>query len=209
LLYGGQSSDVHLPAMGPHNVENALVAAGIGLASGLSFDDVAERLATVPALPGRMTHYCDPQVRTAVVDFAHNPDALERVLKTLKARFRRLAVVFGCPGGTARAKRLHMGEVAGRLAEITILTTDNPKHELPDEITQAIAEGVRRSDGAFEICLDREDAIRRAADWASGGDCILVAGKGHERVQIVGNEAVPYSDASVIESLGFVRSAAP
>jgi len=203
MISGGASHDVSLPVIGAHNVENALVAAGIAVASGLRLADVAGRLSSIPNVPGRQSVYRDGAGRTIVIDFAHNPDALERVLRALRERYKRLVAVFGCPGESDRGKRAMMGEVAGRLTDLTILTSDNPKHEAPDSIAEEIAAGLRRVGGRSEIVLDREEAIGRAVDGANTRDCVLVAGKGHERVQLVGDDRLPYSDAAVVESLGF------
>jgi len=203
LLVGGSDEvKVRLPVIGLYNVQNALVAAGIAICCGVGLHDIADRLGTVRPVPGRQRWFRDQQGRTAVVDFAHNPDAMERVLRTLRPRHRRVAVLFGCPGGSDRTRRRAMGEISGRWADLTILTSDNPKHETPRGIAEEIAVGVRGAGGGYEIVIDRAAAISRALAWAEDGDCVLVAGKGHERVQLVGDERVPYSDRDVLESLG-------
>ena len=99
-----------------------------------------------------------------------------------------------------------MGEISGRLADLTILTSDNPKQEAPEEIANEIAAGVRRVSGHCEIHLDRASAVQRAVEWANPGDVVLVAGKGHETFQIVGDTFVPYADADVLSGLGFRQS---
>jgi UDP-N-acetylmuramoyl-L-alanyl-D-glutamate--2,6-diaminopimelate ligase len=206
LVHGGRAAEVRFAAVGLHNVDNALVAAGVGICSGLDLGVVADRLSSAPAVPGRQAVYRDAAGRTAVVDFAHNPDALRSVLDALRPRYRRLAAVFGCPGASDREKRPLMGEIAGRLADVVILTEDNPKHDSPAKIAEEIALGVRRVGGRFEVCLDRAEAVRRAVERIGEGDCVLVAGKGHERVQLVGDERVPYSDAATLEALGFAQA---
>jgi UDP-N-acetylmuramoyl-L-alanyl-D-glutamate--2,6-diaminopimelate ligase len=198
-----ERADVRLPAAGLFNVENALVAAGIAICSGLTLGEVADRLSSAPLVPGRQETYRDAGGRIAVVDFAHNPDALRRVLETLRVRCGRVIAVFGCPGESDRGKRSTMGAIAGRLADLTVLTSDNPKHEDPDAIAREIASGVRETGGRFEIHRDRADAVRRAVDEARKGDCVLVAGKGHERVQLIGDGRQPYSDEAVLRDLGF------
>ena len=203
LDLAGDVVSVTLPASGLHNVENALVAAGVAVCSGRGLAEVAERLRTVPAIPGRWAVLQDARGTTAVVDFAHNPDALCRVLEVLRGTYDRIVAVFGCPGGTDREKRFAMGEVSGRLADLTILTSDNPKDEDPEAIVDEIACGVRRSGGRLESTVDRAEAVRRGVDEAGSSGVLLVAGKGHERYQIVRGEFIPYSDASVLAARGF------
>ena len=209
LAQGLETAMVQLPAIGRHNVENALVAAGVAVCSGVALDEIAERLRTAPAIRGRGAVFRNPEGVTAVVDFAHNPDALRRILEMLRSVHDRVVAVFGCPGGSDRAKRPRMGEISGRLADLTILTSDNPKDEPPEAIIDEIAVGLRGTGGAVETCVDRADAVRRGIERARPGDVVLVAGKGHEEHQIVAGERIPYSDARVLESLGFVRSSGP
>jgi len=203
LAMDRRTAEVQLPSFGLHSVDNALVAAGIGICSGLGLEDVSQRLASAPPVPGRQAVYRDSAGRTAIVDFAHNPDALQRILEALRPRSRRVVAVFGCPGESDRAKRPRMGEIAGRLADIVIVSADNPKHEAPEEIAEAVVAGVARVGGRFEVHLDRRDAVRRAVELAEAGDCVLLAGKGHERVQLVGDERIPYADGALLQSLGF------
>lgn len=209
LAQGSETAAVRLPAVGRHNVENALVAAGVAVCLGVALDEIATRLGTAPAVRGRGAVFRNPEGVTAVVDFAHNPDALRRILEMLRPVHDRIVAVFGCPGGSDRAKRPRMGEISGRLADLTILTSDNPKDEPPEAIIDEIAIGLRRTGGAVETCVERADAVRRGVERARPGDVVLVAGKGHEEHQIVAGERIPYSDARVLESLGFVRSSGP
>ena len=203
LESGGRSARVDLPAAGVGRVENALVAAGVGLCAGLDLTRIAARLRTAPDVPGRWSVFRDDAGTTAIVDFAHNPDALARALEALQGAYDRIVAVFGVPGGTDRAKRLRMGEIAGRAADVTVLTNDNPKDEAPESILAEIASGVRRVEGHFETCADRAEAIGRAVTAAGAGGVVLVAGKGHERYQIVRGEHIPYADGAVLARLGF------
>jgi UDP-N-acetylmuramoyl-L-alanyl-D-glutamate--2,6-diaminopimelate ligase len=131
-----------------------------------------------------------------VIDYAHTPDALENALRSLRETTRgALAVVFGCGGDRDRGKRPLMGAVAARLADRLYLTSDNPRTEKPRAIVDEIAGGTDRADAAIE--LDRRRAIERAIGDARPGDVVLVAGKGHEAYQIVGERVLPFDDAAV------------
>jgi UDP-N-acetylmuramoyl-L-alanyl-D-glutamate--2,6-diaminopimelate ligase len=199
----GEAVPVVLPTTAIGSVENALVAVGVGICAGLGLAAIAERLRTVPRVPGRWEVFRDTRGTTAVVDFAHNPDALKRGLERLRGSYDRTVAVFGCPGGTGRRKRLEMGEISGRLSDLTVLTSDNPKDEAPAAILEEIAAGVRRAGGASETCVDRTEAVGRGVARAGPAGVVFLAGKGHERYQIVRGERIPYSDASVLADLGF------
>jgi UDP-N-acetylmuramoyl-L-alanyl-D-glutamate--2,6-diaminopimelate ligase len=202
----GERAFVHLPHPGKHGLMNALAAASVALIRGVRLNVVAERLATAPGLEGRSQFFSRPDGVIAVIDFAHSPDALQRALEAVRPTAGRLFVVFGCPGQSDRGKRSIMGEIAGRLADWAILTSDNPKHEDPDSILDEIEAGVRASDGRRERIVDRAEAIGLAVRRAKAGDVVLIAGKGHEAYQIVGKAFVPYSDRGVLEELGFAQA---
>lgn len=200
-----ERAPVALPHPGKHNVMNALAAASVALIRGVPLRRIAERLGVAPALEGRLQFFSRSDGVIGVIDFAHTPDALQRVLETLRPSARRLFVVFGCPGESDRGKRSTMGEIAGQLADWTILTSDNPKHEGPGAILGEIEAGLRPSGGPWERIVHRAEAIGCAVDRAGPGDVVLVAGKGHEPYQIVGDTFVPYSDRGVLEGLGFTE----
>lgn len=207
LVRGTEAMPTCLPATGRHNVENALVAAGVALCAGVSLGEVAAQLCSAPAVPGRGEFFRrSADGATAVVDFAHNAAGLARMLDTLRLSYGRIAVVLGCPGETSPSKRADMGSVSGRMADLVLLTSDNPKDEDPTVIAEDLAAGVRAAGGAYEICIDRAQAILRAATWTGANDVILIAGKGHETYQIVGSTFVPHVDAAVLEGVGFVRN---
>lgn len=203
VSWRGEDADVRLPLPGRHNVANALAAVGIGLCAGASLVESAGRLRSVDPVPGRCQYFRRADGTMAVVDFAHTPDALARMLDLVRQAHSRIIVVFGCPGESDRGKRAQMGDVAGRLADLTVLTVDNPKHEDPRAIIDEIASGMARSGARVERVLDRDAAIRLAVAEAGVDDVVLVAGKGHEAYQIVGDRYVEYSDAAVLERLGF------
>jgi UDP-N-acetylmuramoyl-L-alanyl-D-glutamate--2,6-diaminopimelate ligase len=140
-----------------------------------------------------------------VVDYAHTPDALERVLETArKLTPGRLGVVFGCGGDRDRGKRPRMGEIAARLADFTWITSDNPRSEDPESIIRDIVAEARSVSGSresFAIVPDRAEAIRRALEWARAGDTVLMAGKGHETYQIIGSAVLPFDDREVARAI--------
>jgi len=206
MHFTGESVAVDLPLPGIHNVENALAAAAVALAAGHRLDEIANRLRRTPQIPGRHETYHRDDGAVAVVDFAHSPDALDRSMQTVRIGRRRLIVVFGCPGDADRAKRPLMGEISGRSADLTILTTDNPKHEAPEAIIDEIALGLRPTGGTMETFVNRARAIEHAVERVGPADAILVAGKGHETYQIIEDKFVPHSDAAVLEALGFARA---
>ncbi|MDB2576252.1 UDP-N-acetylmuramoyl-L-alanyl-D-glutamate--2,6-diaminopimelate ligase [Planctomycetota bacterium] len=201
-----------LPLEGEHNVQNALVAAGIASSLGCSPAVIVAALSQVTAPPGRLEPVRLPSgLRGApfevFVDFAHSPDALERVLTALRARMDgsgagRLICVFGCGGDRDPGKRIPMGQAAGRLADVVFVTSDNPRTEDPARIAQAVAEGVEAERGAAPYLeLDRRRAIAAALSMAGAGDVLLIAGKGHETTQTVGDAALPFDDRTVAAEL--------
>jgi UDP-N-acetylmuramoyl-L-alanyl-D-glutamate--2,6-diaminopimelate ligase len=187
--------------IGEHNVSNLLGAVAAGLALGLTPIAIAEALAAVGTVPGRFEQVGAGQSFLVVVDYAHTPDALERVLATARKITRgRLGVVFGCGGDRDRGKRSIMGEIAARLADRAWVTSDNPRSERPEAIIEEVVAGVVRVAGAGERCAtepDRRLAIRAALDWAAAGDTVVIAGKGHETYQIVGATVLDFDDRAV------------
>jgi UDP-N-acetylmuramoyl-L-alanyl-D-glutamate--2,6-diaminopimelate ligase len=192
------------PLIGEHNVMNLLAAVGVGLALQQAPDAIARALGGVQTVPGRFEQVRAGQPFLVVVDYAHTPDALERVLTTArKLTSGRLGVVFGCGGDRDRTKRPIMGEIAARLADHAWITSDNPRSEDPDAIVAEVAAGAARvRQGAQHACLaDREAAITAALAWARSGDTLVIAGKGHETYQIVGSEVLPFDDRDVARRL--------
>jgi len=188
------------PLIGEHNVMNLLGSVGVGLALGLEPDAIARALAAVGAVPGRFEQVRAGQAFLVVVDYAHTPDALARVLATArKLTGGRLAVVFGCGGDRDRGKRPIMGEIAARQADRVWVTSDNPRSERPETIIDEIVEGVRRGGGESRHAreTDRRAAIAAALGWARAGDTVVIAGKGHETYQIVGAQVLPFDDREV------------
>lgn len=189
---------VALPVLGAYNVANALGVAGALVASGMPFADAARALERLPEVPGRMQRLGGERAPLVVIDYAHSPDALENVLRALRAeasaRGGKLVAVFGAGGDRDRAKRAPMGEVGSRLADRVVLTSDNPRSEDPLAILREIAGGIG---GAFEQEPDRARAIALAIGEATERDVVLIAGKGHEPYQEIAGRREPFSDADV------------
>jgi UDP-N-acetylmuramoyl-L-alanyl-D-glutamate--2,6-diaminopimelate ligase len=188
--------DVDLPLGGAFNVANALAAATTAAELGVAAATVAEGLAAAPAVPGRFEAIESDRPFRVVVDYAHTPEGLEQVLSTARAVAPgRVLVVFGCGGDRDRDKRPEMGRTASRLADVVVLTSDNPRHEDP----AAILDQVRAGAGAeARVEPDRRAAIALALSLARDGDLVVVAGKGHETTQVVGERLVEFDDRVVV-----------
>jgi UDP-N-acetylmuramoyl-L-alanyl-D-glutamate--2,6-diaminopimelate ligase len=187
---------------GRFNVANGLAALGVARALDLDPHGAALAIAGITSVPGRMEHFSGGGV-DVIVDYAHTPDALANVLGATRALTRgRLVAVFGCGGDRDAGKRAQMGAVARELSDDVIVTSDNPRSEDPLAIAQAVAAPI----GAT-IVLDRRAAIRRAIESASAGDVVVVAGKGHEAYQIIGNEKRPFDDREEVRAALQARKA--
>jgi UDP-N-acetylmuramoyl-L-alanyl-D-glutamate--2,6-diaminopimelate ligase len=192
----GRRHELSTRLVGRHNAENLLVAFGILAAYGVELSAAAQALSEVEPVPGRLER-CDRSDDDCVVlvDYAHTPDALERVLAALSpVRGGKLICVFGCGGQRDPGKRFPMGRAVGESAQFAILTNDNPRNESPEEIAEAVEAGLRAAGGTYEVCLDRSLAIERAIARAEPGDVVLIAGKGHESYQLIGSESFPFDD---------------
>lgn len=196
------SFDIRLPLCGRHNVMNALQAAAVGHAVGLTRDAIRNALAQCTAPPGRLEPVTKPGDSFAVyVDYAHTDDALDNVLRALRPLVPdngRLCVVFGCGGDRDRTKRPRMAQAAWRYADAVLVTSDNPRTEDPARIVEEVMAGVpaeRRGDTT--VIVDRREAIHAAVERARPGDVILIAGKGHEDYQIIGGTKRPFDDRLV------------
>jgi len=183
------------PLIGGHNLENALVAVGMARLAGIPFEVAVGALATARGAPGRLERV--PGARDVFVDYAHTPDALANVLSALRPLAdRRLLCVFGAGGDRDRGKRPEMAAASARLADLTVVTSDNPRTEDPEAIVADIVAGLP-ADHPRRVILDRREAIRWAVWEARPGDVVLIAGKGHEPYQIVGEERLPFDDVAV------------
>lgn len=191
---------------GQFNVMNSLAAVSAARALGVTLQKIANGLNSANAVPGRFESIDAGQLFDVIVDYAHTPDALERVLdssRSLMSENGKLILVFGCGGDRDTEKRLPMGEIAGAKADVVIITSDNPRSESGEEIAAQINAGVKQSDSHKVLCteLDRRAAIGKAFSIAQLGDVVVIAGKGHESTQTIGTEIFPFSDAQVAREL--------
>ena len=191
IEHSGGRREIVLPLAGSFMASNALVAAGLCIASGEKADDVLTALASLQGAPGRLEKVGERDGAPVFVDYAHKPDALEKVLAALRPMTSgKLIVVFGCGGDRDRGKRPIMGEIATRCADVVIVTDDNPRSEDPASIRREI---LTAAPGALEIG-DRAQAIRSAVAMLHAGDALVIAGKGHETGQKIGAITLPFSD---------------
>src|SRR5437870_2712731 len=202
---------IRSPLIGESNVMNLLGAIGCGTALGMRPDAIGRELGRVAAVPGRFERVDAGQPFLVIVDYAHTPDALERALTTARALTAgRLGVVFGCGGDRDRGKRPAMGEIAARLADRVWVTSDNPRSERPEAIIDEIVGGIRRARAEQDRYVrmpERHGAIRDALLWARAGDCVVIAGKGHETYQLVGSDVLPFDDRAVARQILLERKA--
>jgi UDP-N-acetylmuramoyl-L-alanyl-D-glutamate--2,6-diaminopimelate ligase len=189
---------VQVALIGEFNVDNALLVLGCLLALELPLEAAVAALAQCRAPSGRMEAIGGDERPLAIVDYAHSPDALAKALRAARAHCDgRLHVVFGCGGERDAGKRPQMAAIAAQLADVVVLTDDNPRGESPQGIVADIVAGLPAGVVATVI-HDREQAIRTALGAARAGDVVLIAGKGHEDYQIVGGQRRPFSDQSVV-----------
>ncbi len=211
---------IRSPLLGRPNASNLAAAAAVGLATGVGADVIARGLETVTGINGRFERIETGQPYDVLVDYAHTDDALRNLLRAVRELGpRRIVTVFGCGGDRDRTKRPLMGFAAAAHSDLVVVTSDNPRTEDPDRIIADILPGVRRAHsrmdatGAGEAqseaidpdrCLvipDRREAIRRALALAAAGDCVVIAGKGHETYQILGDRTVPFDDREVVREV--------
>ncbi len=197
--------EVHTRLIGDFNAYNLLAAYAVACLLGQDAEEVLTCLSNVEAAEGRFDYLVDRQREiTAIVDYAHTPDALEKVLRTLKSLKKRdvaVITVFGCGGDRDRTKRPEMGRVACALSDQVIITSDNPRSEDPEAIIREIEAGVSTADKPRVIAIsDRKTAIRTACKIAKAGDMILVAGKGHEKYQEINGVKYPFDDKEVLKA---------
>jgi len=203
----GVSYDAHTPAgrlplrlqlTGRFNVYNSLAAVAVGWLEGVPLPVIGRALEKVPGVPGRLERVDGGQEFTVLVDYAHTPDSLENVLRTCRGfAAGRVIVVFGCGGDRDPGKRPLMGQIAARLADVVIITSDNPRSEDPETICRQVEEGLLaagRPAGGYHVIVERRDAIRAAIQLARPGDIVLIAGKGHETYQIFRDRTVHFDD---------------
>jgi UDP-N-acetylmuramoyl-L-alanyl-D-glutamate--2,6-diaminopimelate ligase len=210
IAHPGNILSVQSRLVGKHNVYNILAATAAALALNVAPQDIARGIAALKGVPGRFEKVENSRGIHVVVDYAHTDSALEHLLATAREfKPRRVILVFGAGGNRDKDKRERMGRVAARLADWTVITSDNPRNEDPLEIIAAIENGfAKEASRTYEVVPDRREAIVRALAMASKGDYVLVAGKGHEDYQILKDRTIPFNDIEVIkEILGRMEAA--
>ncbi len=199
--------------VGHYNLENIMCAVGAGIALGLPLSAIQKSMENFPGVPGRLELVKDKTGRFIFVDYAHTPDALQNVLSTLKSMTPgRLISVFGCGGDRDRTKRSKMGEVAGRLSDLVMITSDNPRTEDPMKIIEQIKNGIEKvslpadsesghPQKGYLVEPDRKKAIQSSILSACSGDTVLIAGKGHETYQVIGDKTIPFDDRTIVQQV--------
>jgi UDP-N-acetylmuramyl-tripeptide synthetase len=202
---------VRLPMPGRHNVSNALLALALAASLGVDLSSAARGLAAAPQVPGRFERVPDARGFDVLVDFAHTPDALAHALRSLReVTPGRLLLLFGCGGDRDRGKRPEMGRIAADLADLVVVTSDNPRGEDPEAILDAILAGMGGARARVMRDVDRGRAIHTILAEAREGDVVLLAGKGHEDTQEIAGRFLPFDDRSVAaEALLTLRPRAP
>ncbi len=197
LGFEARVQEVFVPLAGEFQAENVLCSLGLAMASGISFEDAVSALPSLVPARGRMELVGYSQSGAAIaIDYAHSPDALKNALSSFRKHCDgKLALVFGCGGDRDQGKREEMGRIACDLADFIVVTDDNPRTENPAAIRKDVIKGCPK---ALEV-PDRKEAIKTAMGMLHDGDLLLIAGKGHERYQIVGSEELEYSDFDVVQ----------
>jgi UDP-N-acetylmuramoyl-L-alanyl-D-glutamate--2,6-diaminopimelate ligase len=196
------TASLHTHLIGAPNIYNVLSAAGASLGLGIDLNTIRDGIESLTGVAGRLERVEAGQDFTVVVDYAHTPDALEKLLETVaELPHDRIITVFGCGGDRDRQKRPLMGEIAGRLSHHVVATSDNPRTEDPLQILAEIEPGLQRAVVDYRIEPDRRCAISHALSAARQGDVVVIAGKGHEDYQIIGTQVLPFDDRVVAREL--------
>ena len=201
LKYSGKEIDMKIPFVGVHNVYNVLAAVASAISLGFELDVIKSGIETAPTVPGRLESVPCNRGFEVVVDYAHTPHALETVLQALRNLVKgRILLVFGCGGDRDKEKRPLMGRIADEKSDVFWLTNDNPRSEDPLNIIDGIKAGIKPG-RSFHTQINRHKAIADALSEATDGDLVLVAGKGHEKYQIIKDTITPFDDREVIKAI--------
>ncbi|MGE4232579.1 MAG: UDP-N-acetylmuramoyl-L-alanyl-D-glutamate--2,6-diaminopimelate ligase [Bacteriovoracia bacterium] len=199
-ILGKEPIEIKSSLIGDFNIKNIALACAAAYASGLSIPEIEQGIWRAKTPAGRMEKVSDKKNRHVFIDYSHKPAALENALSTLRTlNPKKLVCVFGCGGDRDKTKRPLMGEIAQRLSDHVFVTSDNPRTEDPNEIIKAVLRGMNSSQINVTVESDRKLAIQRAIESLNPGDCLLIAGKGHEDYQIIGTEIIPFNDKLVAE----------
>ncbi len=202
LLRGLETMSIRMQMTGMFNVYNALAAASLAMILGIDREAIKAGLESVRAVPGRIEMLETKTPYKVILDYSHSPDALENILTTVRAFTKnRVIVLFGCGGDRDQGKRPLMGEISGRLADFSILTSDNPRTEDPNAILAAIEKGMLKTSGKYTTIENRKEAIRYALEMAQEGDVVILAGKGHETYQDIMGVKRPFDEKLVVQEL--------
>jgi UDP-N-acetylmuramoyl-L-alanyl-D-glutamate--2,6-diaminopimelate ligase len=202
LLRGLEDMTVHMRMTGMFNVYNALAAASMAMILGIDSPTIKAGLESVRSVPGRIEMLDTNTPYKVILDYSHSPDALENILTAVRTFTRnRVIALFGCGGDRDQGKRPLMGEIGGRLADFSILTSDNPRTEDPNVILRSIERGIQKTQGQYTIIENRREAIRYALTMGREGDVIVLAGKGHETYQDVMGVKKPFDEKVVVREL--------
>ena len=186
---------------GRFSVYNALAAICVAKKIGIASDKVIEALAEIK-VPGRSEMVPNSEELPIMIDYAHSPESLQNILSAVKSYTRgRVISVFGCGGDRDKTKRPIMGEISGRIADFTFITSDNPRTEKPEEIVKEIEEGIKKTKGKYKVVVDRTEAIKEAIDMANKLDIIVLAGKGHEPYQEINGKKLPYDERIIVKEI--------
>ncbi len=201
-LQGMHHIPIQLRMTGMFNVYNAMAAASCAMVMGIDAEGIRDGLASITSVPGRIEMLPTHTPYRVILDYSHSPDALTNILKTVREfSKKRIIAVFGCGGDRDKGKRPIMGEIGGRLADLCILTSDNPRTEDPQRILMEIEEGIRRTGKPYEVIENRRAAIRHAMEIAQEGDIIVLCGKGHETYQEINGVKHPFDEKVVVQEL--------
>ena len=186
---------------GRFSVYNSLAAICVSEKLGANAEQIKEALEEV-RVPGRSELVNNKRDLTIMIDYAHSPESLENILNAVKSYTRgRVISVFGCGGDRDTAKRPIMGEISGRIADFTIITSDNPRTEDPEKIVSQIEEGIKKTKGKYTVIVDRVEAIKAAINMADKKDIIVLAGKGHEPYQEINGVKYPFDERVIVNSI--------
>ena len=186
---------------GRFSVYNSLAAICVGLTLGVTADNIKDALLEV-RVPGRSELVNNKKELTIMIDYAHSPESLENILNAVKSYTRgRVISLFGCGGDRDTSKRQIMGEISGRIADYTIITSDNPRTENPDKIVEQIEEGIKKTKGKYTCIVDRIEAIKHAINMADKKDIIVLAGKGHEPYQEINGKKYPFDERIIVNDI--------
>ena len=198
---GEKNERIKVGIPGRFSVYNSLAAISVAIKIGCDAEKIKESLLDV-RVPGRSELVNNSKDLTIMIDYAHSPESLENILHAVKSYTRgRVISVFGCGGDRDSAKRPKMGEISGKIADFTIITSDNPRTENPDEIVKEIEEGIKKTNGKYVCIVDRIEAIKYAINMASKKDLILLAGKGHEPYQEINGVKHPFDERIIVNQI--------